>query len=139
MSYHVWTEQYSSDPSVVGATYQINGSPFTVVGVTAPGFFGAKLTGWRTPDFWMPLSDEPRMDGKTARLKIPNANSLDLIERRRPGTDPKVLEVQLRLELRQWLTSHLPDIRVGEREEYLRPDAAPHSRRRRRDANAPGV
>ena len=36
MSYRIWQEKYGSDPSVVGATYQINGHPFTVIGVTPP-------------------------------------------------------------------------------------------------------
>src|SRR5690242_18508523 len=37
MSYHVWQEKYGSDPSVIGAGYEINGHPFTVIGVAAPG------------------------------------------------------------------------------------------------------
>jgi hypothetical protein len=45
MSYHVWSEKYGSDPSVVGAGYQINGHLFTVIGVAPPGFYGAKLAG----------------------------------------------------------------------------------------------
>src|SRR5580704_11724474 len=45
MSYHVWQEKYACDPSVVGAAYQINGHPFAVIGVAAPGFYGAKLAG----------------------------------------------------------------------------------------------
>lgn len=49
MSYHIWREKYGADPSVVGATYQINGHPFTVIGVAAPGFYGAKLAGWACP------------------------------------------------------------------------------------------
>jgi len=35
MSYHVWQDKYASDPSVVGAAYQINGHPFAVIGVMA--------------------------------------------------------------------------------------------------------
>ena len=31
MSYHIWKEKYGSDPSVVGASYQINGHPFTII------------------------------------------------------------------------------------------------------------
>ena len=54
MSYRIWKEKYGSDPSVVGASYQINGHPFTVIGVAAPGFYGAKLAGWGMPDFWLP-------------------------------------------------------------------------------------
>ena len=56
MSYRIWHDKYGSDPSVVGAVYQINGRPFTVIGVAAPGFFGAKLAGWGMPDFWLPES-----------------------------------------------------------------------------------
>ena len=65
MSYHIWQEKYGSDPSVVGASYQINGHSFTVIGVAAPGFYGAKLAGWGMPDFWLPLTTELLIDGAT--------------------------------------------------------------------------
>ena len=87
MSYRIWKEKYGSDPSVVGASYQINGHPFTVIGVAAPGFYGAKMAGWGMPDFWLPLTTELLIDGATARLKRPNGNFLDLIGRVRPGVD----------------------------------------------------
>jgi putative ABC transport system permease protein len=118
MSYHVWQEKFGGDPSVVGATYEFNGNPFTVVGVTPPGFYGAKLSGWGMPDFWMPLAAELLIDGKTARLKSVNSNWLDLIGRIRPGANPKIIESQLRVELQQWLTSHVPDMNASERDEY---------------------
>jgi len=116
MSYRIWKEKYGSDPSVVGASYQINGHPFTVVGVAAPGFFGAKLAGWGMPDFWLPLTSELLIDGETARLKRPNGNFLDLIGRVRPGVDPKSLEAKLKVELHDWLASHVPDMEPGEKQ-----------------------
>jgi len=109
MSYHAWVTKYASDPSVVGAAFQFNGIPFTVVGVAAPGFFGAELRD-SPADFWMPLSAELLIGGKRARLNLPDTNWLDIIGRVRPGTDPKALESQLKLELRQWQTSHLADM-----------------------------
>ena len=69
MSYRIWKEKYGSDPSVVGATYQINGNAFTVIGVAPPGFYGAKLAGWGMPDLWLPLTTELLIDGDTSRLK----------------------------------------------------------------------
>ena len=57
MSYRIWQEKYGSDPSVVGASYQINGHPFTVIGVAAPGFYGAKLAGWGMPDILAAADD----------------------------------------------------------------------------------
>jgi putative ABC transport system permease protein len=116
MSYRIWREKYGSDPSVVGAGYQINGHPFTVIGVAAPGFYGAKLAGNGMPDFWLPLTSELLIDGATSRLKRPNGNFLDLLGRVRPGTNPKTLEAKLKVELHDWLASHLADMEPGEKQ-----------------------
>ena len=118
MSYHTWVSKYASDASVVGSTFQFNGKPFTIVGIGAPGFFGAELRGWGNPDFWMPLSTELLLGGERARLNLPDTNWLDIIGRVKPGTDPKALEAQLKLELRQWQTSHLADMGTQDKE-YL--------------------
>src|SRR5437868_1459811 len=69
MSYRIWHDKYGSDTSVVGAGYQINGHPFTVIGVAPPGFFGAKLAGWGMPDFWLPVTTRLVIDGPTRGLK----------------------------------------------------------------------
>ena len=116
MSYRIWQQKYGSDPSVVGATYQINGHPFTVIGVAPPGFYGAKLSGWAMPDIWLPLTAELLIDGQTARLKRPQGNWLDLIGRVQPGTNPKTLEAKLRVQLHDWLASHVPDMQPGEKQ-----------------------
>ena len=116
MSYHAWKEKYNSDPSVVGSVFLFNNNPFTIVGIAAPGFFGAELRGWAMPDIWMPLADSPLIDGKAARLPQPDANWLDIIGRVRPGTDPKALEAQLRTELRQWQMSHYADLTMQDKE-----------------------
>jgi putative ABC transport system permease protein len=116
MSYHIWREKYGSDPTVVGAGYQINGHAFTVIGVGPPGFFGAKLAGWGMPDFWLPVTTAPLLDGDSTRLKNANNNFLDLIGRVRPGTNPKALEAKLRVEFYNWLASHVPDMEPGEKQ-----------------------
>jgi predicted permease len=116
MSFHVWQEKYSSDPSVVGANYQINGHPFTVIGVAPPGFYGAKLAGWGMPEFWLPLTTELLIDGSIQRLKRPNGNFLDIIGRVRPGVEPKSLEAKLKVEFHDWLASHVPDMEPGEKQ-----------------------
>src|SRR5579864_5112211 len=99
MSFRIWRGKYGSDPSVAGATYQINGQAFTVVGVAPPGFFGAKMDSEGMPDFWLPLTTEPLIAGATSRLKNPQLAWLDLIGRVRPDTNPKTLETRLQVEL----------------------------------------
>jgi putative ABC transport system permease protein len=118
VSYHIWSDKYGSDPSVVGASYQINGHPFTVIGVAPPGFYGAKLDGWRMPDFWIPANTEPLLDGEAQRLKRPNTNWLDIVGRVRPGVNPKSLEAELRVEFHDWLASHVPDMEPGEKQTW---------------------
>jgi predicted permease len=116
MSYRIWHDKYGADSSVLGASYQINGHPFTVIGVAPPGFYGAKLAGWGMPDFWLPLTAELTIDGATARLKRPNGNFLDLIGRVRPGVNAKSLEARLKVEFQAWLASHVPDMEPGEKQ-----------------------
>ncbi|UWZ86652.1 ABC transporter permease [Occallatibacter riparius] len=118
LSYHAWQEKFGADPSVVGSVFLFNNNPFTIVGVAAPGFFGADLRGWAMPEIWMPLSAEPLIDSKPPRLTEPRANWLDIIGRVKPGTDPKALEAQLRTELRQWQMSHYSDLTMQDKE-YL--------------------
>lgn len=110
MSFRTWQEKYGSDPSVIGAEYEINGHPFTMIGVAPPGFFGAKSAGSGMPEIWLPLTTEPLIGGATARLGNPGLAWLDLIGRVRPGTNAKTLEAQLRVELHQWLASHAADM-----------------------------
>jgi putative ABC transport system permease protein len=116
MSFRIWHEKYGSDLSVVGTTYEVNGHPYTVIGVAPPGFYGAKLSGWGMPDLWLPLTAELTIDGATARLKRPNGNFLDLIGRVRPGVDAKPLEAKLKVEFHDWLASHVPDMEPGEKQ-----------------------
>ena len=118
MSYHVWSDKYSSDPSVVGASYQINGHSFTVIGIAPPGFYGAKLDGWGMPDIWIPTNTEPLLAGEAQRLKHPNTNWLDIVGRVRPGVNPKSLEAKLRVEFHDWLASHVPDMEPGEKQTW---------------------
>ena len=110
MSFHAWEQKYGSDPSVVGSVYQINGHPFTIVGVAGPSFVGAKMASYGMPDIWLPLTTEPIVDGASARLKNPHVDWLDVIGRVRPGTSPTALQAQLRGELHGWLGSHLADM-----------------------------
>src|SRR3989440_7102705 len=118
MSYRIWQQKYGSDPSVVGAGYQINGHPFTVIGVAPPGFFGAKLAGGGMPDLWLPVTTRLLIDGPTSGLNRPQNNFLDLPGRVRPGVNPKSLEAKLRVEFHNWLASHVPDMDPGEKQTW---------------------
>jgi putative ABC transport system permease protein len=49
VSYRLWQSRYASDPGLIGKAVQLNGKPFTVVGVMPPGFeFPARTQIWVT-------------------------------------------------------------------------------------------
>jgi predicted permease len=52
ISYGLWQRRFGGDPSVVGTTVTLNGTAFTIVGVTAEGFKG--INSLLSPDMWVP-------------------------------------------------------------------------------------
>ena len=102
MSHHAWTGTYGADPKIIGATLVLEGQPFTVVGVTGPGFFGETLRG-DPPDLWIPLQQEPLIAGETSLLRQPVSAWLRVIGRLRPGATTDGMAPRLTGILRQWL------------------------------------
>ncbi len=52
LSHRFWTEQYASDPNVLGKTITLNDTAYTIIGVTAPEFTGKLLA---PPAGWIPV------------------------------------------------------------------------------------
>jgi len=102
LSHHVWQGNYGSDPSVVGSTFIVEGHPFTVIGVAPPGFFGETLRG-NPPDIWIPVQQEPLIDGAGELLHEPVAAWLRMMGRLRPGASIEGMAPRLTGVLRQWI------------------------------------
>jgi predicted permease len=102
LSHHVWQSTYGADPSMVGGTLVVEGHPFTVVGVTPPGFFGETLRG-DPPELWIPLQQEPLINGDTSILRQPISAWLRVIGRLRPGATTDGVGPRLTGILRQWM------------------------------------
>jgi predicted permease len=119
LSHHAWQGTYGGDPAMVGGTLVIEGNPFTVVGVTPPGFFGETLRG-DPPDLYIPLQQEPLIAGETTILRQPVAAWLRVIGRLRPGATTDGMSARLTGVLRQWMqhdsgypANWMPDVIQG--------------------------
>ncbi|MCH7565739.1 MAG: ABC transporter permease, partial [Gemmatimonadetes bacterium] len=53
LSHTFWRDHFQADADIVGRTVRLNGSPFTVVGVSPVGFTGMSLSV--RPDLWIPM------------------------------------------------------------------------------------
>jgi macrolide transport system ATP-binding/permease protein len=64
LSDDLWRTHFASDPAVVGKTVQLNGHPFTVVGVAPPEFTGSQ---WALKmKFWVPLMMRRQLAGASS-------------------------------------------------------------------------
>jgi len=60
ISHRFWTTAFGGDDGVVGKSIRVNGVPFTIVGVSGPGFLGMSRGGFFPPmDVTIPLHAQP--------------------------------------------------------------------------------
>jgi macrolide transport system ATP-binding/permease protein len=100
MNYHTWQTHFGADRSVIGATFIINSMPYSVVGVTPPGFYGDTLRS-DPPDFWLPLVTEP--NGWMHTVEFEWLYLMGCLKRDVP---PERVQARLTVELQEWLASH---------------------------------
>src|SRR6478609_1061159 len=87
-SYGFWKRQGGRN-DFVGSTLQINGQPYTVIGISPKGFCGASAL--IAPDIWLPLGVRSQLgstldDSESMRdLNSPKVYALNLVGRMRPG------------------------------------------------------
>ena len=102
LSHRVWQTSYAGDTSVVGSTFVVEGHPFTVIGVAPPGFFGETLRS-DPPDIWIPVQQEPLIDGEGELLHQSVPAWLRAMGRLRPGASINGMSPRLTGVLRQWM------------------------------------
>jgi predicted permease len=103
ISHQTWVEQFGQDPSLVGSAVLVGGRPMTVVGVTAPSFFGDTIRP-NPAGIWIPLGQEPLLRAPASLIERPDQNFLYAIGRLRAGAEPDRIAARATSTLRQWLT-----------------------------------
>jgi predicted permease len=58
ISYGFWRRRFAREPTAVGRTIIVNGTPFIIIGVTPPEFFGTSVGEY--PDVWVPITMLPQ-------------------------------------------------------------------------------
>ena len=104
LSYASWQGDFGGDPSVIGSTVFIQTHPFTIAGIAPPGFFGDRVTD-SPPAIWIPINNEPLVEGANAILHNSDQNWLYPIGRIRAGTSIPALTSKLSTTLRQFLNT----------------------------------
>jgi predicted permease len=102
VSYGYWKQRLNCDPSVVGRNVLLNGTSFTIVGVTPPEFFGVRVR--RSPDYWLPLAFQPQIEMRESALDDQKTYWLSLLGRLKSGVTIEQAQAGMNVLLHQFLT-----------------------------------
>jgi predicted permease len=112
-----WRRAFGGDPDVLQRTIHLNGSAFTIVGVTAPGFYGMSKGGpfFKPSDVLVPLSVEPLVYTRSTPRSLFAADDrwwVQVMARVKPGDAAARLEAALDTAFRSTLAaSSMPSLR----------------------------
>src|SRR5262249_24400279 len=105
VSYGFWKDKLAQNPGMIGQTVKINGYPFTIVGVTPPGFIGDTVGDAQS--LWIPLAmQEPVVTGRKW-VEDYNSSWLHIIGRLKPGTTVEEAGANMNVVLQQLVNGPL--------------------------------
>ena len=105
ISHGFWQRRFGGDSSIIGKIVSFNDVPFTIVGVTPPGFFGVQPG--ENPELWWPAQMSPQVDRDPAGRRLKQGySSFRLFGRLGPGVDRSRAEAELRIVFQRWLQEY---------------------------------
>lgn len=85
LNFDYW-KTHLAEAQVAGKTLLINGAPFTIIGVAAPGFHS--MVWGRMPEVYVPITMQKVVEPDWSYLSDRQSYWLDLVGRLRPGLNP---------------------------------------------------
>ena len=82
LSHVFWARHLGSSPDAIGRSLRVNGTRYTVLGVTPPGFQGATVGS--PTDIWVPLAMQAELERGERQLADRNVMWLRIIGRLPP-------------------------------------------------------
>ena len=93
LSYAFWQREYGGQQDVLGREIHLDGHPFQIVGVAAPGFFGVDVG--QHFDIAIPMVAEKIIRGENSGLDRPTFWWMNVFGRLKPGVTPEQANAQL--------------------------------------------
>jgi putative ABC transport system permease protein len=108
ISYAFWQREYGGQGSALGGKISLDGHPFSIVGVTPPGFFGVEMG--RAYDVAVPLCSEPSIRGEETLLDMRHGYWIAVMGRLKPGWAIEKATAQLNAISPQVLEATVPPV-----------------------------
>jgi len=96
IGYGLWQRRFGGSATAIGAAIDLNGNPFTIVGVAEKGFRGTVLS--QPFDVWVPLRTQPRTWPRLSAGIMENRSAgwLLLFGRLRPGAGLRQADAEMK-------------------------------------------
>jgi len=101
VSYGFWRDKLGQNPLVVGQSVRLGNYPFTIVGVTPPGFYGDTVGD--SQDFWVPVTMQEQVMPGRKWLDDYHSSWLHIIARLKPGATVEQARANMNVVLQQLL------------------------------------
>jgi predicted permease len=117
-SYSYWERRFARDPQILGTKISIHQTPFRIVAVAPPGFFGE--TVGEAPDLWVPLTMQdsvyPGWDMlSTTPGEFNQQIWLQVMARRKPGITLRQADANLAIVFRRMTELGLQNLAAADR------------------------
>src|SRR5436309_3175666 len=108
ISYQYWQRRFAGNPAAIGRRMLINNAPFTIVGVSTPGFFGVNPE--TNPKVYLPLHAAPLLaanpaDDEKSRFFDSNYYWVEMMGRLRPRVSAGQAQAVLSGQFHQFVDS----------------------------------
>lgn len=104
-SYSWWQKRFAKRPDVLGKTFIIGSTVYTLIGVAPAEFFGVSVG--QSPDVWIPLAMEKEISPGWNGLEKNLFQSLYVVARRKPGVSTEQAAANTNLLFKQILHEYV--------------------------------
>jgi predicted permease len=106
ISYKFWKNRFGLDPNVVGTKITLDDSPFIIVGVAPPGFFGFQVGS--STEVWWPIQMTPQVTPGNNILRR-GTEWLRVMARLKPGANLEQARAEMDAVFKQCINGISPD------------------------------
>ncbi len=99
LQYDFWQNRFGGNRAIIGSSIRLNGSPFTVIGIAAPGFEGTDV-GLPT-NIWAPITMRPALTPPWDELQNERNAWFYLFGRLKPGVTIEQAQAAIKVLYRQ--------------------------------------
>jgi predicted permease len=99
LQYNFWQNRFGGDRAIIGSTIRLNGYPFTVAGIAAPGFEGTDA-GLPT-NLWVPITMRALLSPPLDRFEDERSAWFYLFGRLKPGVSIGQAQAEMKVLYRQ--------------------------------------